>query len=1329
MTINLAELALTLFEEAGDALFLFDPEQERILDVNPMAQRLTGCSRQELLKFPISYLFRAEAPQGMARLRHAFQRTGAFHSQEGYLLRQVHTGAWIPVNLTISRLHTESATLGLVTARDIREHRQVWEQLRKTEAELREVLHSVNCYLWAATVHPDGRWEQELMTPTVEKFTGYPAAYFLKRSFDGLLEILHPEDRGRMLECVRRVFAEKQTSAENEYRVVKPDGSVRWLHDSVTLAYDPDGTVHLRGVVTDVTDRKTAELASRRLAEHLRTIIETTPDCVKLVRLDGTLLDMNRAGLEMIGAESAEQVRGLCIQRFVRESQREQCSLMLQRVAKGEQVQADYEVLTLKGERRWMECRAVPLNLPGESEPLALVITTDVTQRRQAEESLRASEEKYRTLVETTDDIIWSVNARGEFTFGNAQGLRRVLGYEPEELIGKHFSVLFDVEEQQRLGRKFWVRLKKLGRYSGLECTARHKSGRPVPLRLNCVALCDAEGRYVGALGTGMDMTSLKAAEAELRREAESRRRLVDNSLAGYFRSRLDGTVLDCNEAAARILGCSSREELLATSALQFYVRPEDRQHLLATLQQQGHIRNLEAPRRRRDGSVVWLLNNVVLVHDEQGTPFIEGTIIDITERKLAEAALREQALLDSVQAKVSVALGLEASRSAGLRRCAEALAQELDLDGVWIWLVNEREQILQLAASFGPSAAGSEARTYRRGEGLPGQIWQSGLPMTIPDCSARDDAREFASGSSGGPVAWSGYPLLVEDRLYGVLAIRSSHPLSPATLGVMDRIGDVLAQWLRRKEAEEALRASEERYRTLVENLEQCIFLKDRQFRFVAVNRQFCQELGLAEEQILGKDDFDLYPSDLAEKYRRDDQLVLMEGKRLELEEENEVQGVRRTVRVIKTPLRGPGGEIEGVLGIFWDVSAQRRLERELRHAQKMEAVGQLAGGIAHDFNNLLQGIMGNIALVLETLPQTDPNRALLLAADKAATRASELVRNLLSFSRRVELKLSVVSLNQVVEETLELIQTKMPANIRIKRELDPGLGPIQADPGQLGRVVMNLCLNARDAMPHGGTLTLRTANVEITPEEAASYVGARAGPAVCLQVIDTGQGMSADVRSRIFEPFFTTKGLGKGTGLGLSMVLGIVQQHRGWLDCWSEPGKGTVFTIWLPRDPRLTAIAPTPARTAPEPLPGGQETILVVDDESLVRSLARTILQRLGYKVLEAGDGQQAIELFRRYRQQIALVILDWTMPGLSGADTLRELLRLEPQVRVLVSSGHGAVAVGERAPGQVVGFLGKPYRPEELARTVRAALETGPVSAQTERTPTRPGKPVRQ
>lgn len=534
---------------------------------------------------------------------------------------------------------------------------------------------------------------------------------------------------------------------------------------------------------------------------------------------------------------------------------------------------------------------------------------------------------------------------------------------------------------------------------------------------------------------------------------------------------------------------------------------------------------------------------------------------------------------------------------------------------------------------------------------------------------------------------------------------VRNSVSGSKGTAGQGLRFDGVVTDIDERKRAEEALRASEVKYRSLAENLEQCVFLKDRELRYGAANQRFCQALGRTEADIVGKTDRELYPLHLAAKYQADDRLVLRDGRHLELEEESLVHGQLRMVRTVKTPVKDDRGSIVGVLGIFWDVTEQRLLESKVRQVQKMEAVGQLAGGVAHDFNNLLTVILGNVSLLRAHRMPEEVEKELLSATEKAALRAAELTSKLLGFSRRTALRPVETDLNACVEETVMILRRTIDPGIAIEVDAAPHLWTVQADPSQMNQVLMNLCLNARDAMSTGGRLRIETRNGVLDEEYAGRHGEARAGEFVRLRVEDNGQGMPPEVRQRIFEPFFTTKDAGRGTGLGLSMVFGIIRQHKGWIDCYSEVNRGTQFDIYLPRFQPAEETVQVPAHS--ETPHGGHETILLVDDEPMIRTLGQNILQSYGYEVVLAEDGARAVEIYRRDGQRIDLVILDLTMPGLAGRDAYDQLVQVNPEVRVLFASGYPAEEMAQASTDRVQGFVRKPYLPEELAQAVRASL----------------------
>jgi two-component system cell cycle sensor histidine kinase/response regulator CckA len=406
-------------------------------------------------------------------------------------------------------------------------------------------------------------------------------------------------------------------------------------------------------------------------------------------------------------------------------------------------------------------------------------------------------------------------------------------------------------------------------------------------------------------------------------------------------------------------------------------------------------------------------------------------------------------------------------------------------------------------------------------------------------------------------------------------------------------------------------------------------------------------------------------------------------------------------------SPIRNPEGEIIGASTIARDITAQKSLQRQLLQAQKMEAIGTLAGGIAHDFNNLLTVVLGFSELLLIGKDERDPAQEDLQKINEAARKGAELVQRILAFSRKTEINPRPLNLNREIQQVKKLLVRTIPKMIEIELALSGELATVNADPVQIEQVLMNLAVNAKDAMPDGGTLTIETKNVALDEEYCRMHLGAIPGDYVLLSVSDTGHGMDKETLNHIFEPFYTTKGVGRGTGLGLAMVYGIVKQHGGYTTCYSELAVGTVFKIYLP-------VVPTEAqseiRTEKPRLSRGTETILLVDDEEHVRELGKRVLEKYGYTVLTAASGKQALVVYEKNKDQISLVILDLIMPEMGGRECLERLLKIEPLAKVLIASGYAAEGqTKEGIETGAKGFVGKPFDMRQMLHTVREVLDS--------------------
>jgi PAS domain S-box-containing protein len=510
------------------------------------------------------------------------------------------------------------------------------------------------------------------------------------------------------------------------------------------------------------------------------------------------------------------------------------------------------------------------------------------------------------------------------------------------------------------------------------------------------------------------------------------------------------------------------------------------------------------------------------------------------------------------------------------------------------------------------------------------------------------------------------------------------------------------------RDQADAALRTSQAVFQAIMDHTPVLVFVKDAEGRYLFVNRAAERWAGAKRPPAIGMTTRDVMGKEGADDVERADRKVLATKAPLQRELTVETPAGRRTMLSVKFPLIDNVGSVSAIGTIATDVTDQKHAEYRLAQAQRMEAVGQLTGGVAHDFNNMLTAILLN-ADVLATQIQNDGLRQLAVAMRHAAEHGADLTRRLLAFGRRQTLEAEPTDINELLRDMEPLMQRTLGEHIEISFLRGSDLWPATIDRAQLENAVLNLAVNARDAMPDGGRLTIETANAELDQEFADSNPDVRAGSYVMVAVGDTGAGMASDVLAHAFEPFFTTKEVGKGTGLGLSMVYGFVTQSGGHVRIYSEVGVGTVVRLYLPRSKELAAAAPPPAAASAE-LPMGTETILLVEDDSLVRTYAAAQLRSLGYRVVAAENAQLAIEAVEAGCEP-DLLFTDMIMPGgMNGRDLAEHLRRRQPGLKVLYTSGyaHGAIDGRPDRTGTVRHLLGKPYRRRGLATKVREVLD---------------------
>ena len=503
------------------------------------------------------------------------------------------------------------------------------------------------------------------------------------------------------------------------------------------------------------------------------------------------------------------------------------------------------------------------------------------------------------------------------------------------------------------------------------------------------------------------------------------------------------------------------------------------------------------------------------------------------------------------------------------------------------------------------------------------------------------------------------------------------------------------------RKQAEEKLLGSEQRLHTTVNAAPVVLFALDPAGVFTFSAGKGLQDMGLRPGEVVGRSVFDLY---------RDTPETLDHARRaLSGEEFTAIDDLPQLQRIYETrwaPARDSAGNPSGVIGVATDITERVQLQEQLRSMQQLEAIGRLAGGIAHDFNNLMNIVLGHAELLSAETDLTERMKNGLDQVRRAAQRAASLTHQLLAFSRKQVLQPKVLNLNEIVADVQKMLSRVIGEDIELVSRLHPSLGRVKADPVQMEQVLMNLAVNARDAMPHGGTLLMETTNVELGEAHARQHPGFPAGPCVMLTVSDTGHGMDDETLEHIFEPFFTTKGLGKGTGLGLATVYGIVTQSGGNISVSSALGKGTTFQVYLPAE---TALAETPVEEPVGEIAGGTETILVVEDEPNLRDITRIFLEDYGYRVLEAVDVEDALQYVKTFADPIHLTLTDVIMPGMSGRQLAEQILSARPGMKIVYMTGYtDDMVVQHKVLEPGVMLLQKPFDKIQLARKIRLVLD---------------------
>jgi PAS domain S-box-containing protein len=904
-------------------------------------------------------------------------------------------------------------------------------------------------------------------------------------------------------------------------------------------------------------------------------------------------------------------------------------------------------------------------------DDFALIAFTDETGQKRTEKKLRESQADYRLLVDSLTDLLVKVDTEGRFIFVSPSYCA-LFGATPEELIGRHFMPLIHEEDREATARAM-EGLATPPHTAYMEQRAMTCHGwRWIAWRDS--AILDDHGNIRSIVGLGRDITRQKTVEESLR-ESEERfaRAFRSNPVAQVITEIETGMFTDANDRWIELLGYTADELIGRTSKeVGIWKNPHDRDRLIAAFKNQGYIRDEPVLFVNKAGEILHVRWSAVsisaggmkvllsTVHDETGQVRVREALRESEERYRLLSDLTMEAIVIHKNGRIKD-MNRAATRMFGYdfddlvgKDAIEAVIVEEDRDII-------REQIVR-----------SHARPYVvRCRRKNGDLFHA--EIEAEDFETKEEILRVAAIRD------------VSERIEAQKALKESQE---RLANVMVAINDGIWDW----DIPSGSAYFDERYYTMAGYASDAFAGSYEEYK----NRVHPDDLPEVEEHLRehfqGKNrDFDV-----EFRFRKQDGTWMWIRSRGMIVERDDRDNPRRMV-----------GTHTDVTDRYLMAEIQEKLQAQLDQAQKMETLGILAGGVAHDFNNLLQAMGGNIDMLLLNRSEDDMDRLRLETIRKSITRAGNLVRQLLLFSRKDPGRRQKVDLDVEIREAVEILRRTIPKMIEVECSFSPDPWPIEADPVQVEQVLFNLGRNASDAMPSGGRLHIATSNECITEDQAGEQGNLKPGSYVRMTVADTGCGMDPRTLEHIFDPFFTTKELGKGTGLGLSSVYGVVQSHGGMITCSSRPGRGTAFVIHWPAMESATEEIPVPE--VPGLPESGHETILVVDDDQDIRDLTVEALEAFGYRMLEAQSGEEALAVCSRWGEPVDLVVLDLGMPGMGGRHCLKELVQRYPEINVLIASGYLADSSEEDMRKQGArGFIGKPYNIADLLAVVRRILD---------------------
>jgi len=972
--------------------------------------------------------------------------------------------------------------------------------------------------------------------------------------------------------------------------------------------------------------------------------------------------------------------------------------------------------------------------------------------RKQAEEELRERAQDFRTLADSGQALIWTAGTDKSCNYFNKVWLE-FTGRTLEQETGNGWLEGVHPEDMQTCLDVYVGAFDRREKFSMMYRLRRYDGAYRWLLDDGCPRY-DSNGAFIGYIGHCLDITERKRSEEALR-ESEERFRLLHNASFGGIVIHDQGVILDCNQGLSDLTGYS-REELIGMDGLNL-IAPDWRELVRQNIRHRFE-QPYDAEGCRKDGTLfpVYIRGTTI---PYKGRRVRVTEFRDITDRKQAEAALLESEA--TVRKKLQIILDPEGDigtleladiiNAPALQTMIEQFHRITNIGG-GVAILDIRGKVLvavgwqDICTKFHrvhPVASMNckESDTVLSGDISAGMskayrcknnLWDIATPIIIGDRHLgnvfvgqffyedevidyelfRRQAQQYGFNEKEYLAAldriprWSRESVEAAMSFYGSLAMMIS-TLSYSTI----KLSRALSQ---KDSALHQLDESKAFQASLLETIPIPVFYKDTEGNFLGFNRAFEDFYGKTKEHLIGKTVFDLYPHDLAKiYYDQDAKLIKQQSLQVYESKYQNSHGIIHDIIFHKATLVDTHGVIIGLIGAIIDITERKRAEEEskslqaqLIQAQKMEAIGTLAGGIAHDFNNILGAILGYSEIAKDTLPEESEAVKHLEKILTAGLRATDLVKQILAFSRQTDAKYIPVKPQLIVPEAIKLLRPSLPATIAIRQNIAVDTPSILADPTQVHQILMNLCTNAYHAMEQdGGTLSVTLMGCELSREDLELQPDVQPGPFVMLSIGDTGQGIASEIRNKIFDPYFTTKEVGKGTGLGLAIIHGIVTSYGGFVTCESEPGKGTVFNVYFP----ALNMEVTAEVKVVETAPLGTERILLIDDEEMLADLGKAMLERLGYEITALTSSLDALALFQDQPDRFDAVITDHTMPGMTGKDLARRLLQIRPEIPIILCTGDNRLLSERQVEVEGIrGLVIKPFAKTEIATLLRKVLE---------------------